>query len=1717
MMKRVGVARLTTAGPDDQPPLIITTGPQIQQQQTVSGVNVHTQQSSVGGLHENPTPHQTTIIVSTQQVINYSKEGSSGGGTLQYAGAQYPGPPTKPPPPAPPHHQSQHSRHKGVVGNQSPGAPVQVTVGTVLTNNSNAVGPPGSVVPGSVGTQFQRLKVEDALSYLDKVKFKFNNQPQVYNDFLDIMKEFKSQSIDTPGVIARVSNLFKGHPELIVGFNTFLPPGYKIEVQANNQGFAYQVSVSMPSPNSCTLQHPQGHSHLTHPSSVLTSAGNLVIGTSQSVQPSQTHQQHHHLVQILPGSGAGAIVHNLSTGTTTTSVGTSGGIGASVVPPVVSTNTLHHISQAHQQLEAPAPPPPNSSSQPVEFNHAIEYVNKIKNRFNRQPEKYKRFLEILHAYQRGQKELNKEPQQVKQQSEQEVYAQVAKLFENQEDLLVEFGQFLPDATGGGGIGGAAIKATAALDAARAPDQARPRPTTHPPSQRNIETMMIETDLPTYHTVAVGRAPSPGYNVSTPSTQPTIPQPAPVIRAERDVSSSHHIQSSQSANQHSSSQVSSHHPKHLLGSTHVSTSISSSTHHLKRSPSFSSSNQIGGSVGPPPPKKHKLLAAKDVSFAEAAKYGSLGDFSFFDRVRKALKSQEVYDNFLRCLLLFTNEIVSKSELLAVTAPFFSRNPELQRWLQEFLGLTAGAAGGSPPTANNASSPPPVAAPVHTFLGNGSFLRDQILSHPSNQYSLSSSGYSSGFYSSGGERYTGENNTLGPLGAQLRQDRPQGDAAMEIDLTTCRRLGTSYCALPRASADSPSRRCSGRTPLCRDVLNETWVSFPTWSEDSTFVTSRKTQFEEYIYRCEDERFELDVVIETNASTILALEGVHKKLCRLCPEEATRFRLDDCLGGTSPTIHQRALRRIYGEKANDIISGLKKNPLVAVPIVLRRLKAKEEEWREAQKGFNKQWREVNEKYYLKSLDYQGVNFKQNDLKALRSKSLFNEIETIYDERREQIQSNVGSACGRSTNITSASGPHLLAQCGPGGAPLLADAADLLIHHVRRQTAIQKQEKQRVKQLLRHFLPDLFSHPRYPLSDDERDDDDKDLDVAMDSAGSGNEDGKMGSADNEDGDARLSGNRTVKQEKEVSSESDSNVTEKPSGRIVNRQSKEEKAASRENKENLKCSLTSRNNSADSVDKDMPKGDTNSSTKASSRRREGSTDSNAKVKSEPMELKSTSENTNNLSSHLQMKDINKDMKDLKDKNQHPVIFFGNLQWYVFLRLHSILCQRLAAMKNLAEKLAEEETTDVRLRRPATAVALKLKPDNAIPVSQYYSNLLDMIRSVLDGNTEASVYEDNLREMFGVNAYIAFTLDKVVSYAVRQLQQCVQERTATKCVELHIQERARANSGSPSSIASYQRRAQKLLRDDPTFKICIFGGDDCKVTFELLESGGGSTVGCMSNAGSESAISQNVGNDSPAPPAPPARLAEWARYRERYTNPAIMDTELPDGVFKDGQWFGRKAIFLPRNIRRFNKLHPNNGRLSMSREPVVLSSFDSSINSFSPPPSQITRRAAPSPSSEEDDDNSIIPNKRKKITHNKEYIHAGVSSSKDPANVKDWSGTNSNLPQFINEDKTEGLFDKKANCKFVYILNKEQFMYKKDALKRAWKCHKSVSRSQECRWRSWLGGWCSRHVSTSQARAASDWLRRGARTLSIGGPDAPPYTSYTRYRLANTPPHAPDR
>lgn len=54
--------------------------------------------------------------------------------------------------------------------------------------------------------------------------------------------------------------------------------------------------------------------------------------------------------------------------------------------------------ESHQATTSSVSPPASETS-PVEFDSAISYVNKIKNRFLDHPEIYRAFLEILHTYQ----------------------------------------------------------------------------------------------------------------------------------------------------------------------------------------------------------------------------------------------------------------------------------------------------------------------------------------------------------------------------------------------------------------------------------------------------------------------------------------------------------------------------------------------------------------------------------------------------------------------------------------------------------------------------------------------------------------------------------------------------------------------------------------------------------------------------------------------------------------------------------------------------------------------------------------------------------------------------------------------------------------------------------------------------------------------------------------------------------------------------------------------------------------------------------------------------------------------------------------------------------------------------------------------------------------------------------------------------------------------
>uniref|UniRef100_A0A3Q0RMC6 Paired amphipathic helix protein Sin3b n=1 Tax=Amphilophus citrinellus TaxID=61819 RepID=A0A3Q0RMC6_AMPCI len=1094
---------------------------------------------------------------------------------------------------------------------------------------------------------FQKLKVEDALSYLDQVKIRFANDPGIYNKFLDIMKEFKSQSIDTPGVINRVSQLFHGHPDLVLGFNAFLPPGYRIEVPKNGMAFLQAPFSPQVSPGS------QGKSPAT-PAVAATSGS--ASSTHSEVGPTQTSEVKVASSEPLSSSAAG--------------------------PPEPPSRLSLPLTSRESQNPATTSSvsPPASETSPVEFDSAISYVNKIKNRFLDHPEIYRAFLEILHTYQKEQLEV-KESRGSRGSSgmtEDEVFSKVASLFKGQEDLLAEFGQFLPDAKRS--LVSQQLKRTEEEDTITKQNKKRPRPI-------------------------------------------LLQHMSPLLK-----------------------------------------------------------------------KKMKYSCTKDQSFASVGKHGVLREFSFFDKVRRLFKSQEVYENFLRCIALFNQEVVSGAELLQLVTPFLGKFPELYTQFKSFLG-------------------------------------DKELSH-------AVSGLSDRYMEGGGGR--------------------------EVDYASCKRLGSSYRALPKTYQQP---KCSGRTALCKEVLNDTWVSFPSWSEDSTFVSSKKTPYEEQLHRCEDERFELDVVLETNLATIRVLESVQKKLSRLSPEDQDRFRLDDCLGGTSEVIQRRAVYRIYGDKAPEIIEGLKRSPATAVPVVLKRLKAKEEEWREAQQGFNKIWREQYEKAYLKSLDHQGVNFKQNDMKALRSKSLLNEIESIYDERQEQSTEEGGVGQQSRNGSASSSEPHMVFTYED--KQILEDAASLIIYHVKRQPTIHKDDKDHIKRIIQHFVPDLFFSRRGELSDTEEWTDEE--------------------------------------------------------------------------------------------ADQPAGSTSGA-------------AGEKV----------------------------DLRDPEAEHQKELdgvynLFFVNNNWYFFLRLHQTLCSRLLrvyrqAERQLLEHRAEQSRERLLMaegRREKAcdlAMELRLKQPSEVELEEYYPAFLDMVRSLLDGNLDSTQYEDTLREMFTIHAYIGFTIDKVIHNIIRQLQHLVSDEVCLQVVDLYLAERKRGAAGGNLSSqcvraaweTSYQWKAERVMAEENCFKVMfIQNKGQVTMTIELLDT--------------EEAQADD-----------PLDVQCLSSYMEQF-----VGTESSLCSQAEGYFF--KPVFLPRNLRRFRRWQVRQVEAMRCRREW--------------------------------------------------HRQLGVE----------------------NAGSLDCRF-KLNTHKMVFVMNSEDYMYRRGALVKARKSQHRVAANQHERFDKWHQSWLTNHVTASAERSVQNWL-----------------------------------
>ncbi|KAF8655415.1 hypothetical protein HU200_061158 [Digitaria exilis] len=58
------------------------------------------------------------------------------------------------------------------------------------------------------------------------MKCQLAGERETYNEFISIMREFKNRGSNLTGLVNDVKTLLAGHPNLIRGFNEFLPWDY---------------------------------------------------------------------------------------------------------------------------------------------------------------------------------------------------------------------------------------------------------------------------------------------------------------------------------------------------------------------------------------------------------------------------------------------------------------------------------------------------------------------------------------------------------------------------------------------------------------------------------------------------------------------------------------------------------------------------------------------------------------------------------------------------------------------------------------------------------------------------------------------------------------------------------------------------------------------------------------------------------------------------------------------------------------------------------------------------------------------------------------------------------------------------------------------------------------------------------------------------------------------------------------------------------------------------------------------------------------------------------------------------------------------------------------------------------------------------------------------------------------------------------------------------
>ncbi|KAI5481648.1 paired amphipathic helix protein Sin3a [Pseudohyphozyma bogoriensis] len=1207
---------------------------------------------------------------------------------------------------------------------------------------SSAAAAPAQPAP----TAFRPLNVRDALSYLDKVKQQFSSEYEVYDNFLTIMKDFKTQNIDTPGVIDRVSTLFRGHPSLIQGFNTFLPPGYRIE-----------CVVSAPSEdgasNTITVTTPMG---VTTRTQDVTKVEAREFAKNQPGTPATSR----------PGAGA-----NPTPPAATPAAATPAPRVEPPKPRPFPPLPVPATSTPSATTPAPAVSAPWRSQQPATQQPAGLP-------FERKPSPYG---SLGHAPQPARPPMNvpqrpshalpnpnaldysksslpsaavpKEPLPAPKPEPVEPTSSAADTptpAEPPKAKQPEVSTSTPvAATPNAGTPGAATP-TPMMEfnhAINYVNKIKNRyikdPETYKTFLEILQTYQKETRpiqevyaqvTTLFHgapdlldefkaflpdTTDQSAAPAPGFGAQqkkrgdkVTGTVKKPPPPAPVVeekkkraapgmgeRAKAKRAKTHHALAAESP------------PIPPAAGPVASTSAKADR---DRSANLSNQSEAAPAAAyhvhpygaPPPgfPGAPRVQSAYDMylSTHRAPTLVQAEEFGFFDRVKKHLDDRATYTEFLKLLNLFTQEIIDVATLLEKSLLFIGGSDELVSQFKDLVGWD----------------------PVKDGRIEG---EDWIIDN------------------------------------EPAVDRPV------VLLHLMKSFGPSYRKLPDSEIDLA---CSGRDDLGWSVLNDDWVAYATWASEGSGA-HRKNPFEDALYNSEQERHWYSFQIESMSRTIAHLEPLAARIAQMSAEERNLFKLDDGLGGPSPSVYERIIKKIYGkDHGYEILGLLCDNPAVAVPIVLSRLKQKDEEWKRAEREWNKVWREVDNKNFYRALDHQGVTFKQTDKKATTtSKSLTTEIETLKrDKQQKRLDLPVDAE--KSTR------PLHQFELGMVDRDVLFDVLKLTISFLDRdQSGFSAPERARVEAFLRLFVPLLFG---VPLADME--------------ANLGQSD-EINDHDEDDVDSEAEGG--------TMSESDSPAS--VNGDTLGKKSVNRRGGAAD----LRKRLLS--HAAATAARGQPRSRAASPV-------DGEEDSATPVgvlgEQTWIHLTEAMEGDRKVDTPLPTRRYN---------------FFANSTFYCLVRTIHTLYHRLLAFKKLTLKLVEEKyqrlsTIGVELGLSGQVPGVDTGEN---PAEHYYEHMLDLAEKLFDGDIDQQNYEEQLRYMGGIHVYPLFTVDKLVSTVIKHIHTVNGDHKCQDLVTLLEKDRAREYT-TPRQQIAYRMEAEATLSNDESLYRIEWIAQDKILTIQLL-------------------------------------------------------------------------------------------------------------------------------------------------------------------------------------------------------------------------------------------------------------------------------------------------